>query len=103
MKKTLTKANKKFLNSKTNPRKKIKSFFPKNFKEDILEDQNNILINKMKLYNDRNKVIKLFEGKNFKLRDYSLNAKSEPEEFEEFETKFEESIEERTKNIANCC
>ena len=60
-KKPLTKANKNF---KTNPRKKAKSFFPKNFKEDILEDQNNILINEMKLYTDRNKIIKLFEDKN---------------------------------------
>ena len=37
----------------------------------------------MKLYNDRNKIIKLFEDKNIKPSDYPDNAKSEPEEFEE--------------------
>ena len=48
----------------------------------------------MKLCNGRNKIIKLFEDKNIKPSDFPHNAKSEPEEFE---TKLEESIAERTK------
>ena len=51
----------------------------------------------MKLYNDRNKIIKLFEEQNIKLSDYPHNSKSEPEEFDKFEPEFEESIAERTK------
>ena len=43
----------------------------------------------MKLYNDSNKIIKLFEDKNIKLSDHPHNGKSEPEEFE---PEFEESI-----------
>ena len=55
-------------------------------------------MNKMKLHNDRNKIIKLFEDKNSKPSEYPHNAISEPEEFEEFEAgEFEESIAERTK------
>ena len=92
-------ANKIILSTKTNPRKEIKSF-PKNCKEGTLEDQRNILINSMRLYNGRNKIIKLFEDRNIKPTDYSYNAKSEEleEVKSESEPEFEESILERTKN-----
>ena len=90
----LIKTYKIFLNRKTNPKKRNKKLLSKNFKENILEDQKNILINAMKLCNGKNKIIKLYEDKNIKPSNFSHNAKSEPEEFE---TKIEESIAERTK------
>ena len=54
----------------------------------------------MNLYNDRNKIIKLFEDKNIMPSNYALDPKYEPEEYDRVEKskqKFDESIEERVK------
>ena len=54
----------------------------------------------MNLYNDRNKIIKLFECKHIIPSAYAHNAKSEPEEYdgvEKSEQKAEESIGKRIK------
>ena len=80
--KALKKADQIFLDGKTIPKKEIKGFFPKNLIEDILEDQKNILINAMKVYNCRKKIIKLFEDKNIKTSSFPVDAESEPEEYE---------------------
>ena len=50
-----------FLDTKTNPKKEIKSILSKRFKEYISEEQKCLLLNAMNLYNGRNKIIKLFE------------------------------------------
>ena len=55
----------------------------------------------MNLYNDRNKIIKLFEDKNIMPSKYALNVKFEPEDYDgvkKSEQKFDKSIEERTKS-----
>ena len=65
-------------NSKQNPRKGLKSFFPNEFSKCILKEQENILVNLMNLYNDRNNIIKLFEDKNIEPNNFPYNAKSEP-------------------------
>ena len=80
--KALKKADQIFLDGKTIPKKEIKGFFPKNLIEDILEDQKNILINAMKVYNCRKKIIRLFEDKNIKPSSFPVDAESEPEEYE---------------------
>ena len=52
----------------------------------------------MNPYNDRNKIIKLFEDKNIMPSNYAPDAKSEPEEYdgvEKSEQKCDESIGER--------
>ena len=51
----LTKANDVFLDTKENPRKEIKNFFPKNFNEYIPKEQTNVLSNARQLYNYREK------------------------------------------------
>ena len=77
-------------NSKEKPLKSIKTFFPKNFKEEILKEQKYLLLKAVKLYDGRGKIIKLFEDKYVESSNYSHNSKSEPEEFERKE--YEESI-----------
>ena len=89
-------------NSKEKPLISIKTFFPKNFKEGILKEQKDALLNAAKVYDSRRKIIKLFEDKNIKPNDYPYNAKSEPDDecdrVKEFEPEeFEESILEGTK------
>ena len=98
-------------NSKEKPQRSIKTFFPKNFKENILKEQKDVLLNAIRLYDSMGKIIRLFENKSIEPCDYPHNAKSEldkhdkvetfePEEYdgvEEYEQKFEESIGERVK------
>ena len=96
----LTKANDVFLNTKKNPKKEIKSFFPKKFNKFISKEQPNVLLNAMQLYNYRNKIILSFENINIRPSMYAHNAKSEPEKndgVEESEQKFDENIGERVK------
>ena len=97
---TLTKAKNVILNTKNNPKKEIKRFFPKTFNEYILKEQTNVLLNVMQLYNYRNKIIRLFENKNIRPSMSAYNAKSEPKEYDEAERseqKFNNSIGERVK------
>ena len=61
---------------KNNPRRGVKSFFSKSFEKSIDKDQENALLNAASLWNDKNMIIKLFEGKNIKSIDYPYNAKS---------------------------
>ena len=96
-------------NSKEKLFKKVKTFFQKNFKYGILEEQKDVLLNAVRLYDSRSKIIKLFENKNIKSSNYPHNAKSElilePKEYEsekyepeEYEAKeFEETVAGRTK------
>ena len=91
----LTKAKKDFLDTKKKFKKGIKIFFPKKFKEFISEEQKNILLNAMNLYNSRNKIIGLFENKAISHSMYAYDAKSD--RVEESERKFDESIGERVK------
>ena len=54
----------------------------------------------MNLYNDRNKIIRLFEDEIIMLSNYTLDAKSELEKHdgvEKSEQKFDERIGERVK------
>ena len=74
----LTKANSVSLDTKKNPRKEIKSFFPKNFSKIISKEQTRVLLNAMQLCNYRNTIIRLFENKNIRPSMYAYNAKSEP-------------------------
>ena len=69
----------------------IKKFFPKRFNKDITEDQKSILLNAMKLFDIRKKVISLFRKGFIKSLDYpsAVKLKQEP--------KPEESVGERTK------
>ena len=93
-------ANDVFLDTKKYPKKAIKGFLSKKFKEYILQEQKGVFINAMNLYNDRNKIIKLFESKGITPSVYPTDAKSEPKEHDEVkesEQKFEESIEEIVK------
>ena len=56
----------------------------------------------MRLYSDRNKIIKLFEDKNIKPTNYSHDTKSEPENSEpgEFEKKYSrKNKNEKTKKL----
>ena len=73
----LVKAKKVFLNTRENPRREIKSFFPPKFKEYLPKDQQSVFLNAVNVYNDRNKIIKLFEDKNIMPSNYSLDPKSE--------------------------
>ena len=88
----LTKASDVFLNTKKNPKKEIKSFFPKNFKEIISKEKTNVLLNAMQLYNYRNKIIRLLENKYIRPSVYAHNdgAKKSGQ-------KFDESIGEKVK------
>ena len=69
----------------------IKKFFPKRFNKDITEDQKSILLNAMKLFDIRKKVISLFRNGFIKYLDYpsAVKLKQEP--------KPEEIVGERTK------
>ena len=69
----------------------IKNFFPKRFNKDVTEDQKSILLNAMKLFDIRKKVVSLFRNGFIKYLDYpsAVKLKQEP--------KPEESIGERTK------
>ena len=40
--------------------KGTKKFFPKRFNKDIIEDQKNILLNAMKLFDIKNTIVSLF-------------------------------------------
>ena len=55
----------------------------------------------MNLYNDRNKIIKLFEDKDIMPSNYAIDAKFEPEEYDRVkksEQKFSKGTGERTKS-----
>ena len=54
-----------------------KKFFPKRFKKDITEDQKNILLNAMKLFNIKNTIGNLFRNGFIKSLDYQNTVKSE--------------------------
>ena len=56
-------ANDVFLDTRKYQKKEIKSFFPKKFKEYISQEQKDVLLNAVKQYNDRSKIIRLFEKK----------------------------------------
>lgn len=49
-----------FYNTKINPRNGT-FFFPIKFKRDNLKDRRDVLLNAMKLYNGRSKIVNLFE------------------------------------------
>ena len=51
--------------SKEKPLKSIKYFFPKYFKERILKEQKDVLLNAIKLYDKKSKIIQLFEDKKY--------------------------------------
>ena len=57
--------------------KGIKKFFPKRFKKDITEDQKNILLNAMKLFNIKNTIVNLFRNGFIKSLDYQNTVKLE--------------------------
>ena len=68
----------------------IRSFFPKNFKEGTIKEQKAVLLDAIKLYDGRSKIIRLFENKNIKPSNYPHNAKFELDEHnikEKFEPK----------------
>ena len=46
-------------------------------KEGIFEDQKDVLLNAIKLYDGRSRIIKLFGDKNIAPGDYPQNGKSE--------------------------
>ena len=78
----------------------MKSLFLTKFKEYIPKEQEDVFINPVNLYNDRNKIIKLFADKNIMPSNYALDAKSETKDYDEVEKseeKFDESIGERVK------
>ena len=86
--------------SKSHREKKF--FFLKTlFKENIVEDQRNVLLNATDLYNGRSKIINLFENKSIESNYFPHNAKSELESELELYLKaeplFEESIPEKVK------
>ena len=54
----------------------MKTFFPKKWNEDILKEAKYVLLNTLKLYDGRRKIIKLFESKNIKTSDFLYNTKS---------------------------
>ena len=58
-------------------------------------------LNALRLHNDRDKTIKLFEGRNVMSSNYALDAKSEPKEYdgaEKSKHKFVKSIAEKTES-----
>ena len=57
--------------------KGIKKFFQKRFKKDITEDQKNILLNAMKLFDVKNTIVNLFRNDFFKSLDYQNTVKLE--------------------------
>ena len=67
-------------NSKRNLLKSTKSLFTKNFKEGTTKEQRAVLLDAIKLYDGRSKIIRLFENKNIKPSNYPHNAKFEPDE-----------------------
>ena len=69
----------------------IKQFFPKKFKKDITEDQKNILLNSMKLFDIKNIIVSLFRNCFFRSLDYQNTVKLEQK------PEFQESVAERTK------
>ena len=71
-----------FYNCKKHSNKWIKSFFPKRFKSYSLNEQNDVLLNAMKLYYDMNKIkLDNIEPDNFqhKAKIEWLKEKSGPE------------------------
>ena len=66
-------------NNKEKPLRSIKTFFQKKLKEDILKELKDVLLNEIKLYDGKSKIIKLFEDKNIKPSNFPHNAKSKPE------------------------
>ena len=62
----------------------IKTFFPQKFKGKFLKEQKVVLLNSIKLYDDRSKIIKLFEDKNIMPINSPYDQKSEPEPIPEF-------------------
>ena len=91
----LIKTQKITLDTKKNPNKGIKSFFPQNFKEFLPKNQQSVLLNKVRLYDYRNKIIKLFKYRNIKPSMRAPDAKSD--RVKESEQEFDESIGERVK------
>ena len=53
-------------NSKRNSLKSLKSFFPKNFKEVSTKEQKDVLLDAIKPYDGRSKIIRLFVNNNIK-------------------------------------
>ena len=93
----LTKTKIVFLGTTKNPKKGIKTFFPPKFREYLPKDHQSVILNAMELYNYRNKIFRLFQNKNIRP---SMNAKSDPEEYdgaEKSEQKFDESIGQKVK------
>ena len=82
-------------NNKEKPLRSIKTFFQKKLKEDILKELKDVLLNEIKLYDGKSKIIKLFEDKNIKPSNFPHNAKSKPEP--KYEPKFEETIADKIK------
>ena len=76
-------------------KKGIRSFLPDKFREYISNKEKGVLLNAINLYNDRNKIIKLFESKDITNFMYTYDAKSDG--VEESEQKFDKSIGERVK------
>ena len=68
-----------------------KKFFPKRFKKDITEDQKNILLNAMKLFDIKNTFVSFLRNGFIRSLDYQNTIKlgQKPE--------FEENVPERTK------
>ena len=58
-------------NNKRNPLKSIKTFFPKNFKEGTTQKQKAVMLDAIKLYDSRRKIIRLFENKDIKPSNYA--------------------------------
>ena len=54
-----------------------KNFFPKGFNKDITDDQKSILLNAMKLFNMRNKIVSLSRNDFIRSLDYQSTVKLE--------------------------
>ena len=73
----LIKAKNIFYSTKLNTRKGIGSNFPNTFEINILKDKRDVLLNALKLYDDRSKVINLFGEEDIEPSDFPYNAQHE--------------------------
>ena len=93
----LIKAKNIFYSTKSNKRKGIESIFPNTFEINILKDKRDVLLNALKLYDDRSKVINLFEEEDIEPSDFPYNEQPEKLQKKESEQESERESEQESE------
>lgn len=93
----LIKAKNIFCSTKSNKRKGIESIFPNTFEINILKDKRDVLLNALKLYDDRSKVINLFGEEDIEPSDFPYNEQPEKLQKKESEQESERESEQESE------